>query len=70
MKPMLGDETEAQKSGASFAADTLILKTHPTELCVAPSALPRAPSGHGRCSKYEGSSGYRESATQLADIVR
>ena len=41
-------------------SDTLILKTHPTELCVAPSALPRAPSGHGRCSKYEGSSGCRE----------
>ena len=30
-------------------SDTLILKTRPTELRVAPSALPRAPCGHGRC---------------------
>ena len=33
-----------------FHSDTLILKTSPTELRVAPSALPRAPCGHGRCS--------------------
>ena len=33
-----------------FQDDTLILKTRPTELRVAPSALPRAPCGHGRCS--------------------
>ena len=29
-------------------SDTLILKTRPTELRVAPSALPRASCGHGR----------------------
>ena len=33
-----------------FHSDTLKLKTSPTELRVAPSALPRAPCGHGRCS--------------------
>ena len=33
-----------------FHSDTLILKTSPTELRVASSALPRAPCDHGRCS--------------------
>ena len=34
----------------SLTLDTLILKTRPTELRVASSALSRAPCGHGRCS--------------------
>ena len=35
-------------ASAIFHSDTLILKTSPTELRVASSALPRAPCGHGR----------------------
>ena len=41
----------AKKFGlVPFHSDTLILKTSPTELRVALSALPRTPCGHGRCS--------------------
>ena len=43
----VSNEQQSQRL-VPFHSDTLILKTRPTELRVAPSALPRASCGHGR----------------------